>query len=62
MLTLRQSEVVALVLRGWTNREIAEELEISETRVERHIRTIADKLPGSGRARRRICEQLRSAA
>jgi DNA-binding NarL/FixJ family response regulator len=43
-LTTREREVVALVARGKTNREIADALFITERTVEAHIRSIRSKL------------------
>ena len=43
-LTSRQTQVAALVARGWSNRQISEELVISEKTVERHRANILEKL------------------
>jgi DNA-binding NarL/FixJ family response regulator len=43
-LTAREREIAALVAQGKSNREIADELVISETTVERHIANIFLKL------------------
>jgi DNA-binding NarL/FixJ family response regulator len=43
-LTEREQEVLALVAAGRTNREIAEQLTISENTVKFHMRGILDKL------------------
>jgi DNA-binding NarL/FixJ family response regulator len=43
-LTPRESEVVKLIAEGFTNREIAADLVISEKTVERHRANILDKL------------------
>ena len=43
-LTVRELEILRLVARGRTNRQIATELEISENTVRNHIRNILDKL------------------
>jgi DNA-binding NarL/FixJ family response regulator len=43
-LTLRQQQVVELVLRGLTNREIAAELHIEEYTVKVHLRDIFYRL------------------
>ncbi len=48
--TSRELEVLRLVARGRTNREIAEELVISEKTVERHLSNIFTKLGVSNRA------------
>lgn len=43
-LTDRESEVLKLVVKGKTNREIAYELEISEKTVEKHLNNVFEKL------------------
>jgi len=42
-LTLREQDVAVLIFRGYTNREIAERLNISITTVKTHIRKILMK-------------------
>ena len=42
-LSARESEVVSLVLRGLSNKEVAAELNISSNTVKTHLRTIFDK-------------------
>lgn len=49
-LTLREQEVLQLVLSGKANRKIAEELFISESTVKTHIRNIFSKYDVSSRA------------
>jgi DNA-binding NarL/FixJ family response regulator len=49
-LTAREVEVLRLVARGETNRTIAQQLEISEKTVARHIANIFTKLNLSTRA------------
>ena len=49
-LTERQVEVLRLVARGKSNREIAAELVLSEFTVMRHLSNIFDKLGVSSRA------------
>lgn len=44
VLTPRQQEVTAAVLRGWDNRSIAGELDLVETTVKRHLQDIFDRL------------------
>ena len=44
VLSDREKEVLAFVARGARNREIAEELEISEFTVKRHMQNILQKL------------------
>ena len=43
-LTLRESEIVSAVTNGYTNREIAEELKISEQTVKHHLTNIFEKV------------------
>jgi non-specific serine/threonine protein kinase len=49
-LTARELEVVALVARGLTNRQIATQLVITERTTENHLRHIFDKLGAHSRA------------
>ena len=49
-LTDREQEVVALIVRGCTNREIAEELVIAEGTAVRHVANILNKLGLHSRA------------
>ena len=49
-LSLRETEVAALVARGLTNKRIAEELVISERTAEGHVEHIRDKLGVHNRA------------
>jgi DNA-binding NarL/FixJ family response regulator len=49
-LSPREREVLALIARGLTNREIAEELTISEHTARNHVTSILDKLGFSRRA------------
>jgi DNA-binding NarL/FixJ family response regulator len=44
LLTARQQDVTAAVLRGWDNRLIANELDLAETTVKRHLQDIFDRL------------------
>jgi DNA-binding NarL/FixJ family response regulator len=48
-LTGRESEVMGLLARGWSNRRIARELEISEVTVRTHVSRILGKLGVSNR-------------
>lgn len=48
-LTGRESDVVVLLARGWSNRRIAQELSISEVTVRTHVSHILDKLGVSNR-------------
>ena len=43
-LTGRQQSVAALVTLGYSNRQIADELQLSERTVETHVRQILQKL------------------
>ncbi|HEY3218140.1 MAG TPA: LuxR C-terminal-related transcriptional regulator [Candidatus Limnocylindria bacterium] len=49
-LTARELEVLALVAKGRTNRQVADELVISEKTVARHLSNIFDKLDVASRA------------
>jgi two-component system nitrate/nitrite response regulator NarL len=48
-LTPRESEIVAEIVKGLTNRELAEKLEISEDTIKRHLSNIFDKVGASHR-------------
>jgi non-specific serine/threonine protein kinase len=48
-LSERESQVAGLVARGWTNRQIATELHLSERTVEAHLRRILNRLGFSSR-------------
>ncbi len=49
-LTAREREVTALLAQGMTNRQIAEQLVISEDTVKTHVRSIFRKLGVTDRA------------
>jgi DNA-binding NarL/FixJ family response regulator len=49
-LTAREQEVVALIVEGLTNRQIAEHLVISERTAEHHVESILNKLGLASRA------------
>jgi DNA-binding NarL/FixJ family response regulator len=49
-LTHREREVAVLVARGYTNRQIADELVISAGTVERHVANMCNKLGFRSRA------------
>jgi|SRR6266700_872534 len=49
-LTHREREVTVLVARGYTNRQIADELVITAGTVERHVANICNKLGFRSRA------------
>jgi len=49
-LTPRQSEVAALVAQGWSNRQIADELVITERTAESHVERIRARLGFRSRA------------
>jgi predicted ATPase/DNA-binding CsgD family transcriptional regulator len=49
-LSAREVEVAALIARGLTNRQIAEQLVVSERTVDAHVRNIFDKLGFASRA------------
>ena len=48
-LTERERQVAALIVRGFSNRQIAERLVLSERTVESHVRNILDRLDLSSR-------------
>jgi DNA-binding NarL/FixJ family response regulator len=50
-LTPREQEIAILVARGFTNRQIASELFISERTVDHHVSNILKKLDVSSRER-----------
>jgi DNA-binding NarL/FixJ family response regulator len=52
ILTPREREVSALIARGFTNSQIAEQLVLSVRTVERHIENIYAKLGAHGKAAR----------
>ena len=56
-LTPREVEVLTLVARGLSNKEIAERLVISPKTVANHIEHIYAKIGASNRARRRACSR-----
>jgi DNA-binding NarL/FixJ family response regulator len=43
-LSPREREVATLVMKAWTNRQIAEKLVLSERTIESHVRSILAKL------------------
>jgi len=49
-LTARQMQVAQLVARGWSNRQIADELVLSERTAESHVERIRDRLGFRSRA------------
>jgi RNA polymerase sigma factor (sigma-70 family) len=49
ILTKREKEILSLVMKGQTNREIGQTLEISENTVKNHLRNIMEKLQMSNR-------------
>jgi DNA-binding NarL/FixJ family response regulator len=53
-LTPRESEVLSWVTRGFTNREIAEELHIAEKTVRIHVSSILDKMGARDRTQATI--------
>ena len=50
ILTRRQTEVLGLVAKGLTNREIAERLELSERTIDRHVSDILTRIDAPTRA------------
>ena len=52
-LTAREREVAALVAQGRSNREIGDQMVVSERTVEKHVENILAKLAFSSRARSR---------
>ena len=49
-LTRREREVLACLVRGDTNRDVAEHLGISENTLKNHVRSILEKLSARSRA------------
>ena len=50
LLTPRQTEVLGLVAKGLTNREIAERLDLSERTIDRHVSDILTRIDAPTRA------------
>lgn len=50
-LTEREVQVLGLIAKGWTNREIAEELHLAEVTIKKEVQTITRKLGVSDRTR-----------
>jgi DNA-binding NarL/FixJ family response regulator len=48
-LTRREKSIIACLVQGWRNREIAETLKISEQTVKNHLRAVYDKVGVSDR-------------
>jgi DNA-binding NarL/FixJ family response regulator len=61
-LTSREEEILHLIARGLTNKEIARELDISGHTVKTHLHHIYDKLHQSGRYKAVLSQQHRSGA
>lgn len=51
-LTTRQRQVLALIDRGLSNKDIAHRLGITLKTVKNHVTTINDKIPGASRETR----------
>jgi DNA-binding NarL/FixJ family response regulator len=49
-LSARESQVLALVVNGYSNQEIADELNIAHNTVKNHLRSILSKLEVKNRA------------
>lgn len=60
VLTLREAEVVELVAEGWSNRQIANSLEVKERTIEFHITNILQKLNLNNRVAVAIWEKEHS--
>ena len=58
-LTSRALEVVSLIARGRTNRQIADALVISERTAERHVANVMDKLELTSRSQIAVWAQAR---
>ena len=54
-LTEREHEVLILLARGWTNRRIAEDLNVAEITVRTHVSHILDKLGVKNRVEAALC-------
>ena len=61
-LTDREEEVLGEVVKGKTNREIAEELVIKERTVESHLRNIYQKLGVSNRTQAAVWAKEKESA
>ena len=48
-LTRREKSIIACLVQGWRNREIAQNLHITEQTVKNHLRAVYDKVGVSDR-------------
>ncbi len=55
VLSAREGEVLALVVDGWSNQEIAEKLSIARNTVKNHVRSILAKLGARNRTQAAAC-------
>lgn len=58
ILSPRQREIIRLLARGYTRREVAEVLEISFSTVRAHIEEAGRRVPGSAPLRRRLIDYV----
>ena len=54
ILTPREEQVAQLVAEGFTKRQVAESLHISESWVDGCVRSIVNKIPGEARGTKKI--------
>ena len=54
-ITEREAEVLKLVAGGFSNKEIAQKLIVTERTVDKHVSSILSKLDGTNRTQAALC-------